>query len=100
MKFFLLKWLMRLSGELAPKYVDKVDPHVMELWLESLASETSGYKHYYTKRKRAIQESMVSGLTQEQYWMQHGRIAELQFLNALSSELLKKIDKQNKKKDV
>lgn len=101
MKYILLKWLMRLSGELAPKYIDKINEDAMEIWLESISSDNSGYKHYYTKRKKAIQESMVSGMTPEQYWMNHGRIAELQFMNALSLEILKKNDKQkNKSKSI
>jgi hypothetical protein len=100
MKYLLLKWLMKLSGELAPRYVDKVDLHIMEEWLESLSEERSGYKHYYTKRKKAIQESMVSGLTPEQYWMIHGRIAELQYMNAISLELIKKRDKKKQKKNL
>ena len=55
----------------------------------SLASEESGYQHYYTMRKRVIQEGMVSGMTQEQYWLNHGRILELQFINAIAVKLLK-----------
>ena len=81
---------MRLSGSFAPKYVDKFDKEKMDDWLIGLAAETNGYKHYYTMRKRAILEGMVSGMKAEEYWINHGRILELQHINALSVKLLKK----------
>jgi hypothetical protein len=89
MKFFLLKLLMRIAGGLASTYVEKVNSKLMNEWLMGLASEDSGYKHYYTYRKKRIMEGMVSGMTQEQYWINHGRILELQFINALSVKLIK-----------
>jgi len=90
MRLFFLKLLMKLSGSVSPRYVEKVNQKLIKDWLESLASSESGYKHYYTWRKKHIMEGMVSGMTQEQYWINHGRILELQFINALSVRELKK----------
>lgn len=80
---------MRIAGGLAPIYLDKVSTDKMNEWLMRQAAEDSGYRHYYTFRKRHIMEGMTCGLTPEQYWINHGRILELQFINALSIKLLK-----------
>ena len=78
-----------MAGSLAPRYVERVNHKLIKDWLESLASEECGYKHYYTWRKKHIMEGMVSGMSQEQYWINHGRILELQYINALSVKQLK-----------
>jgi len=97
MKLWLLKQLMKMSGGLAAVYIDKVNQERMEEWLMALGDETNGYKDYYTLRKKSIQETMVSGLGQEEYWITHGRILELQYMNGLSKKLLKN-NKDKKKK--
>jgi len=81
---------MKLSASFSPKIVDKVNIKLMEEWLMSLSDESKGYVHYYTMRKRHIQEGQVAGITQQEYWMNCGRMAELRYMNALSSRLIKK----------
>ena len=80
---------MRMAGSMAPRYVERVNVNLMNDWLMGLAAENNGYRHYYTMRKRHILEGMVSGMTPEQYWINHGRILELQYINALSVKLIK-----------
>jgi len=94
MKYLIYKLLMRLSGSYAPKEPAKVDIELMEDWLKSLAGDKSGYRHYYTTRKKHILEGMVSGMKQEDYWINHGRILELQQINANSVKLIKKSNKK------
>jgi len=94
MKFFLLRWLMRISGALACNYVQIVQTKKMNDWLMTLPGEDTGYKHYYTFRKRHIMEGMTAGMSQEAYWINHGRILELQYMNALAVKLLKENNKE------
>ena len=70
----------------------------MDDWLTSLSAENNGYKHYYTLRKKAIQNGFVSGMSQENYWFNCGRLIELQYINALSVNLLKDYAKKTNKK--
>ncbi len=97
MRLFLVKLLIKL---LQPyEFTVKYNKEVMEEWLISLASEQSGYKSYYTIRKKAIQDSMQLGISEKEYWANCGRLMELKQMNALASELLKKQDQEGKKKE-
>lgn len=90
---------MRLSASLGPYEVEKVSIEIMEEWLKSLQAEDNGYRHYYTMRKKHLLEGMVAGVSQETYWLNHGRLADLKYINALSNKLLKNKYESSKKKE-
>jgi len=71
---------------------------IIQEWLMSLSSEQSGYKGYYTIRKKTILDVMGIGVEQKEYWMNLGRLAELKQMNSLSIDLLKKQQKQTARK--
>ena len=80
---------MRMSGGYDPR-VERPSTRKMQEYLISLASDSVGYKDYYTERKRHILSTMSHALEQREYWINCGRLQELQFANHLSVKLLKK----------
>lgn len=80
----------------------KFDQERMEEWLALLSSEKSGYKDYYTYRKKEILETMAVGLPERDYLKYQGRLAELKLLNrrslklASGQELKKETDEDDK----
>jgi len=96
MRLLLVRLLLRL---LSDKSYKMIKDDVIQEWLVSLSSSDSGYKGYYTIRKKAILGVLGIGLEQKEYWTNLGRLAELKHLNNLSMDLIKKRDaKKNKKK--
>lgn len=93
---FLLKLVMRW---LNPPELVKVDPKRMEEWLASLASSESGYKDYYTMRKKIINDAMVLGIEQREYWANCGRLMELKQMNAMAMTMFKEKRKYDTKEN-
>lgn len=89
MRFFFIKLLNRL---LSP-YIFRsqaFDEKLINDWLASLDLDVSGYKQYYTWRKRSINDTIALGLEMKEYWINIGRIMELKTLNALIKEEVRK----------
>lgn len=86
---------MKLSGGLA---LDQalINETEMNNWLEGL-NATTGFKDYFRYRDLQILKTMANGLTQEQYWLNCGRRAELLYMLGKSSELIKKKVKEQEK---
>lgn len=87
MRIMLIKLLLRL---LSDNSYSKVNDKKIQEWLMSLESESSGYKGYYTLRKKAITDVISLGVEQKEYWVNMGRLAELRNINTLSKDLIKK----------
>lgn len=87
---------MRWLGGYAPQY-RKIESEKMEEWLKSLESDSSGYKMYYTWRKKHINETNGLALEQKEYWMNCGRLAELHYMNMMSTKILKEEEKSKKR---
>jgi len=87
MRLLLVRLLLRL---LSDKSYKMIKDDVIQEWLVSLSSSDSGYKGYYTIRKKAILGVLGIGLEQKEYWTNLGRLAELKHLNNLSMDLIKK----------
>lgn len=83
---FLVWYLDRRYNSL---YND-VDEDKMNEWLESVASESSGFRDYFKVRDITLLKSLGNGLTQKQYWIAVGRRMELLFLVGKASEQLKR----------
>ena len=83
----LIRLLLRLLSDKSYKMIKN---DVIQEWLMSLSSSDSGYRGYYTIRKRAILGLLSIGLEQKEYWTNLGRLAELKHLNQLSMDLIKK----------
>jgi hypothetical protein len=96
MRIFLIKLLLRLLSDNSSK---QMKDEVVQEWLMSLSEEKSGYKGYYTIRKRAIQGVLSVGLEPKEYWMNLGRLAELKQMNSLSMDLIKKSANSRKAKE-
>ena len=77
---------------------DDIDEERMSEWLKSIASESSGFRHYFKVRDLTLLKSLGNGLTQKQYWIMVGRRIELLFLLSKASEELKKADKEKRTK--
>ena len=75
-----------------------VDAERMNIWLVGLLSETSGYKDYYTFRKRHLLDSIAVGLEQKEYWVAMGRLQEIKYLGMVAEDVLKKDKVSDKKK--
>lgn len=88
MKMMLIKLLMRLVDHPLPP--SKFDQKRMDEWLIGLSATNSGYKDYYTVRKRAIQDAISIGVGEREYWVLCGRLLELKQMSAVSNQLLKK----------
>lgn len=88
MRIFFTQLLIRLLSGFS-RQNQKIDNEKMEEWIKSLESNQSGYKMYYTWRKKHINDSNALALDQKEYWMNCGRLAELQYLNMLTIKLLK-----------
>ena len=95
MRIFLIKCLLRVLYRWEPMH-GRVDTDRMDDWLLSLAATESGYKDYYTIRKRGITDAMLLGTEPREYWSLVGRLMELKQMNMMSQELLKKEDKRKK----
>lgn len=97
MRTFLIKLLLRLLTD--PTHKEIKDQKIQD-WLMDLSAEDSGYKGYYTVRKKAINQVLGIGIGQKEYWMNLGRLAELKQMNQLSVDLIKRYGerKQSKKK--
>lgn len=85
---FLIKLLLKLLGYYDFRVTKQNSKKVKE-YLASLASDAIGYKEYYTERKRHILMTLSHGLEQKEYWLQIGRLQELQFANYMSVRVLK-----------
>jgi len=95
MRLFLTKLLLRLLGD----PVGQIKEKLVNDWLIGLSDEDrSGYKGYYTIRKKAIYNALVAGLKEKEYWFYLGRLAELKQMNTMSNNLIKKYA-TNKKRD-
>lgn len=95
MRILLIKILLRLLSDSSPKLMkDKI----VQDWLMSLSDDKSGYKGYYTIRKKTILEVLGIGVEQKEYWVNMGRLLELKHINTLSNDLLKKYAKKQTEK--
>lgn len=94
MRLLILRLLMRISGSLSPYKSLKVDKKKIAEWLVNQAKEDSGFIHYFTARKRHIQDGFTSGITQEQYWFNCGRLEELRYIMDEAVKLLKSNNKK------
>ena len=95
MRILLIKMLLRLLSDFSHK---KMKDDIIQEWLMSLSSDRSGYRGYYTIRKKTILDVLGIGVEQKEYWMNLGRLAELKQMNTLSMDLLKKQQKQSARK--
>jgi len=91
MRLLLIRLLLKLLGDNSYKLIK--DKEIQD-WLMSLSASDSGYKGYYTIRKKAILEILGIGVEQKEYWVNMGRLAELKHINILSNELIKKYGKE------
>jgi len=82
----LKQLLIRLLNLQEPQS-SKFNQERMEEWLSLLSSERSGYKDYYTYRKKEILEAMSIGLPEHEYLKYQGRLSELKLLNRRSLKL-------------
>lgn len=98
MRWFLIKLLLKLVYNEVE--VKAVDLNRMNEWLVSLTSTESGFKDYYTVRKRNITDNMSTGLEQKEYWIMVGRLHELKYLAATAEDVLKKDKVSKPKKDI
>ena len=96
MRLLFIRILLRLLSD--KSYKQTVKTKEIEEWLISLSASDSGYRGYYTIRKKAILDIVALGLEQKEYWTYQGRLLELKHLNQLSSDLNKKYSKKPKKK--
>ena len=92
---FLIRILLRLLSDSSYKQMDN---EIVQEWLIGLSASDSGFKGYYSIRKRAILGVLGIGVTQKEYWVSLGRLAELKHLSMLSSDLIKKLDKYESSK--
>ena len=95
MRIFLIKILLRLLSDTTCKHLND---KIVQEWLMSLSDDKSGYKGYYTIRKKVILETLGVGMEQKEYWVNMGRLAELKHLNTLSNDLIKKYADDRRKK--
>ena len=93
MRMFLIKLLLKLLGYYDLR-VAKSNSTKIKDFLASLASDSIGYKDYYTERKRHILMTLSHGLEPKEYWMNLGRLSELQFANFMSVKVLKSDKKE------
>ena len=93
MRFLLIKILTKILYRYSPP-PQKFDEEKVKEWLISLDSNKSGYKQYYTWRKRQLCDTMLQGIEQKEYWTTMGRYLELQYMNALCKQYLDKEEKQ------
>jgi len=96
MRILLIKILLRLLSDNSCKLIND---KIVQDWLMSLSDEKSGYKGYYTIRKKAILETLGVGVEQKEYWVNMGRLLELKNMNTLSSDIIKKYGKEKSKKN-
>lgn len=89
MRFFFIKILIRLLSAHVFKPV-VYDKKIVDEWLLSLEADSSGYKQYYTWRKKSINDTIALGVESKEYWMEVGRLTELKTLNALIREQVEK----------
>lgn len=83
------------------KLVEEMKSDIIDDWLISLSSEKSGFKGFYSIRKKVITGELARGLEQKDYWFNIGRLAELKQMCFLSLDLIKKYEStdKNRKKD-
>ena len=90
MRLFLVRLLMKLLGGISNMEVSKINRKKMEDWLANLSSDSYGYKDYYTMRKRQLLNALTLYRGDQVYWTTLGRLQELQYMNVLSMQVLKK----------
>ena len=85
---------MKLIGT-NPFLTNSVDVKILQDWLFA-SFENDGYKQYYTLRKKFIQNELIIGMKQEDYWKRLGRIEELKALNDNITNEANRRDRINK----
>ena len=96
MRLWLIHFLMWLLGGFSLKY-RKMEGEKITNFLTNLHKENSGYRDYYTWRKKHIMESLSLGLEGKEYWLVCGRLMELHYLNGLSVKVMEREEKATKR---